>query len=338
MSYTPLANYEAEQALFAEVVSSDREPNILLVQGESGSGKSHLIEYGLSTVQDMPSALIKLQGGGDAIPAVFTNMGGRRGWEKLPRFTHTVANLLEAPGSVDDPVWQMGMHRHLRQIGQLGDLQSRLSRYQLLSDAWFADARELEEPFLLAVDAYEKASTVFDRWFSNDFLIGVANSRKMRVVVAGQRVPQTQAAWSFCASLQELAGIHEAEEWLAWAEKAGYQVPSLEVLAGVVLALDGNPSQIINVIETRFPKKTGPAQTKESVYAQRRRLRENMIDAFSLSELKDICFDMEIDYENLPDHGYLSGFVRELLAYARRIGRLNELIRVCQSERPHMAW
>ncbi|HEX6385760.1 MAG TPA: hypothetical protein VF177_13905 [Anaerolineae bacterium] len=333
-----LANYEEEQALFTGLVESDDEPNILLFQGESGSGKSHFIAYCLDSALEMPSLLVKLQAGGDSVPALFTSMGGRRGWQNLPRLTHTVATLLEAPGKVDDPLWQMGMHRHLREIGKIGDLESRLTRYQLLSDAWFADSLHFEAPFLLAVDAYENASTVFDRWFSQDFLVGVANSRRMRVVVAGQRVPAVQADWSFCASLQELAGIHEAEEWLAWAEAAGYQAPSLEVMAGVVLALKGNPSQIVEVIQTQFPRRSGPIRSKESLFEQRRRFFNNMTWAFSLNELKNICFFLGIEYENLPDHDQKDGFVRELLAYAGRIGRLKELVQVLQAERPHLAW
>ena len=333
-----LANYKEEQALFTGFVESDDEPNILLFQGESGSGKSHFIEYCLDSAPALPSLLMKLQGGGDSVAAVFSSMGGRRGWENLPRFSRTVAILLEALGNVDDPVWQMGMHRHLREIGKIGDLESRLSRYQLLSDAWFADSMHFETPFLVAIDAYENASTVFDRWFSQDFLVGVANSRRMRVVVAGQRVPAMQAEWSFCASLQELAGIHEAEEWLAWAEAAGYQIPSLEVMAGVVLALKGNPGQTIEVIRTQFRRSSGPIRSKESLFEQRRRFFNHMTGAFSLSELKNICFFLGIEYENLPDHNQKDGFVRELLAYTGRIGRLKELIQVLQAERPHLAW
>lgn len=124
-----LANYEKEQALFTDFVESDEEPNILLFQGETGSGKSCLVDHCLNSVTKTPSLLMKLQGGGDSVPAVLTNMGGRQGWENSPRFTRTVATLLEGPGSVDDPVWQMGMHRHLREIGKIGTLESRLSHH-----------------------------------------------------------------------------------------------------------------------------------------------------------------------------------------------------------------
>ncbi|MCA9956495.1 MAG: hypothetical protein KC434_17320, partial [Anaerolineales bacterium] len=77
---------------------------------------------------------------------------------------------------------------------------------------------------------------------------------------------------------------------------------------------------------------------KESIYEQRKRFRQNMIDAFNLEELKDICFDLEINHESLPSHTQLNGFVRELIGFAQRQGRLNELIQVLQAERPHLEW
>lgn len=217
MIQKPIANYVAEETLFREMVAGDTKAHILLFQGESGSGKSHLIEHCVNSVPDTPSVLLKLQSGGELVPTLFTSMGTQCGWDKLPLFTGMVAKLLEQPGQENDPLWQVSMHRHLRQIGRLSDLESRFARYQLLSDAWFADAQQFDTPLLLALDTYEKSSSLFDRWFSEEFLYGVANSGHMRVLVGGQTVPTLQEAWRFSASLQELKGIHDAQEWLVWA-------------------------------------------------------------------------------------------------------------------------
>ena len=338
MTNTPFANYTPEQTLFQELIHGDGSRNILLFHGESGSGKSHLISHCRQTHKEIPNAFMKLQSGSEAIPTLFHLMGRQRGWADLPHFTRTVAALMEQPEKASDRVWQMGMHRHLGEIGKINDLESRLSRYQLLGDAWFADALQFHTPFLLAVDTYENASTLFDNWFSHDFLAGVAGSPQMRVVVGGKSVPEPHETWHFCASVRELRGVAEAEEWLVWADEAGYQIPSLEWMAGVVTALSGNPSQIIQVIMTATPQSSGLVKPKASVYIQRRQFRHNMIEAFSLEELKDICFDLEIEHENLPGHDQKSAFVRELIGYTQRIGRLSELIQVLQAERPHLEW
>lgn len=338
MARLPIANYAAEEALFTDLVSSDNEPSILLLQGESGSGKSHLIQHLLKSAPENPSAFLKLQSRSEAIPALFTMTGMKLGWQRFPNFTHTVAVLQEQPGQETDPVWQLGMHRHLAEVGKLGDIDSRLSRYQLLTDAWVADTMQFETPMLLAIDAYEKASSTFDRWFSRDFLYGVANSGRVRVLVGGQKTPELQEGWSFCATLRELKGVADAEAWLVWAAEAGYQVPSLEYLAGAVVALKGNPSQIAAFIKAQFPYSEASVEPAKSVSARRRLIRRNMVEAFNLDQLKDICFDLEINHEHLPGHTQLKSFVRELIAYVGRIGRLDELIRICQEERPHLRW
>ncbi len=338
MIQKPIANYGTEETLFHEMVASDLEPNILLFQGESGSGKSHLIEHCINSVPDNPSVLIKLQSGSELVPTLFTRIGMRLGWEQLPIFTGMVAKLLEQSGKENDQLWQASMHRHLSEIGKLSDIESRFARYQLLSDAWFADVRQFETPFLLAIDTYEKSSSLFDRWFSEEFLYGVANSGHMRVLVGGQRVPTIQATWEFSASLQDLKGVHDVEEWLVWAGKAGYQIPTPENLITIVEALNGNPSQIIEFIKTQFPLTTTPLKSQEPDYSQRKRFFENLTKFFSLSELKNICFFIGVDYENLPEHDQKTSFVRELLGHVGRIGRLQELIQVCQQERPQLVW
>ncbi|MCA9948468.1 MAG: ATP-binding protein [Anaerolineales bacterium] len=338
MIQKPIANYVTEETLFREMVASDLEPNILFFQGESGSGKSHLIEHCINSVPDNPSVLIKLQSGSELVPTLFTRIGMRMGWGKLPIFTGMVAKLLEQPGQENNPLWQASMHRHLSEIGKLSDIESRFTRYQLLSDAWFADAGQFETPFLLAMDTYEKSSSLFDRWFSEEFLYGVANSGHMRVLVGGQRVPTLQESWGFSARLQDLKGIHNVEEWLVWAEKVGYQIALPENLATVIEALNGNPSQIIQFIKTQFPLATTPVKSQEPDYSQRRRFFENLTQFFSLSELKNICYFIGVDYENLPEHDQKNSFVRELLGYVGRIGRLQDLIKLCQQERPQLVW
>ncbi|MCP5101449.1 MAG: ATP-binding protein [Chloroflexi bacterium] len=338
MIQMPLANYTNEQTLFKQLVDNDAEPHILLLQGEGGSGKSHLIEHCLSTLQNIPSVKISCQSGGASIATLFSRLGRKVGWNHLPHFTQMVATLQEQPDKANDTIWQMGMHRHLREIGQISDVESRLSRYQLLTDAWFADAMQFDKPFVLAIDAYEKTPTLFAQWFTQEFLAGAAHSNRVRVVVSGQSVPEMQTAWRFCATLQDLKGIPEAKDWLAWAEAAGYQLPSLELMAGIVLALNGNPSKIIEVIKTQFPRSNGAIKPKASIAIQRQQIRKKIIDLFNLSELKDICFDLEIDYENLSNHNKKNDFVRELLAYAGRVNRLHELISAFQTERPGAEW
>jgi hypothetical protein len=66
-----------------------------------------------------------------------------------------------------------------------------------------------------------------------------------------------------------------------------------------------------------------------------RALREALDQTFSKDELRTLCVDLGIDYEDIPGDGKDS-LVRELVAYVERRGRLPELIAYVQRARPHL--
>ncbi len=63
-------------------------------------------------------------------------------------------------------------------------------------------------------------------------------------------------------------------------------------------------------------------------------LRDILVKYFSDSELRDVCFDLGIDYENLGGDAK-AGKARELVAYCQRRNRLAELEATCRRLRPH---
>lgn len=69
------------------------------------------------------------------------------------------------------------------------------------------------------------------------------------------------------------------------------------------------------------------------------RFRELMIKHFDVSELKTLCFDLEVDYESLG--GAESGRadkIRELILHCERRDCLSDLLAACQRQRPGVAW
>jgi internalin A len=66
------------------------------------------------------------------------------------------------------------------------------------------------------------------------------------------------------------------------------------------------------------------------------RLRE-LLKSFSDNELRDVCFELCVDYEDLPGEGK-SGKARELISYLDRCGRLAELVIIGKRLRPDIAW
>lgn len=66
-------------------------------------------------------------------------------------------------------------------------------------------------------------------------------------------------------------------------------------------------------------------------------LHEQMGATFSDGDLRDLCFELKIDFDDLPGSGKRSK-VRELILYMQRRGRLEELIVQLRRLRPYVEW
>jgi len=64
-------------------------------------------------------------------------------------------------------------------------------------------------------------------------------------------------------------------------------------------------------------------------------LRQGMCETFSLGELKVACFDLRIDYDDLPGDGRENKVV-ELINYAMRRGMLQDVVAYVQEARPNL--
>lgn len=81
-------------------------------------------------------------------------------------------------------------------------------------------------------------------------------------------------------------------------------------------------------------------QSEEVHQAQpinRAKLRQLLLRAFGEGDLRDLCFDMAIDYDELPGDG-TGNKVRELIIFLERRTRLAELLTLGQTLRPHAPW
>lgn len=66
-------------------------------------------------------------------------------------------------------------------------------------------------------------------------------------------------------------------------------------------------------------------------------LRQNLVNYFDEDELRTLCSDLRVDYEDLPGQGK-SGKARGLVAFLERHGYLPELVKTCSQQRPHVSW
>lgn len=85
------------------------------------------------------------------------------------------------------------------------------------------------------------------------------------------------------------------------------------------------------IMESTIPEEIPPDVQKRHL------LRQKLGASFNLEELKHLTFDLNIDYENLP-LATKDLFIRELLLYCQRAGRLPVLMALVRQERPYTSW
>jgi len=79
-----------------------------------------------------------------------------------------------------------------------------------------------------------------------------------------------------------------------------------------------------------------PSEKKATEQVDLVKLRQDLTDHFNESELRDLCFDLDVDYESLPGEGK-GDKARELVAYFERRGRTCELADLVKRLRPHVS-
>lgn len=254
---TIIANYENEQKAFGALFKKNCKDRILLYRGTSGSGKTTLLTY--CTENLIPKGVkhipIQLRESAVSFAEVFYRSSQFLTWEKMTNFTSQVAQMSGTPGAAIDKNFLAGIGNKISVVMQVENQKDRAQRSVELTHAWFEDLAAYQQTVLMMFDTYEKGNSEIKEWISGPLLSRVANADNVRVVVAGQDIPDKKnIEWGTCCSAHELFGVAEAKHWMPVLKAMNRKVPK-EVgeaqtwLAGVCYALKGNPSEIIKAIE-----------------------------------------------------------------------------------------
>ena len=97
-----------------------------------------------------------------------------------------------------------------------------------------------------------------------------------------------------------------------------------------VLALSGGPST------GQTTASIGSTSSPQGHELDRAEFREKLVRYFSSSELRTLCFDMNIQYDDFrPGRSQMA---EDLVEYCERNGRTPELLNHCRKLRPHVNW
>jgi hypothetical protein len=106
-----------------------------------------------------------------------------------------------------------------------------------------------------------------------------------------------------------------------------------QILRGWNILVEDHPDDGDNISSVQ----TGQEPKAVTTNVDRIKLRQILINYFSDDELRDLVFDMNLDYEALPGASK-AGKARELIAFAERHNRFQDLVELAQRLRPNVAW
>lgn len=250
----PIANYREPHELFRRLWQPACDHRILLWQGESGCGKTTLVNHCLREVPDhVVHVPIDLRSRAVTVAEIFHHIVRIVGDESLPQFARRVAALGGAPEVKIDRNWLAGINNRITVVLQVENPQEQAERRAALTDALFDDLKQRTEPILFVLDTYEKATSSVVEWMNGAFLTQVPWVHSVRVLIAGQQVPDhNNIVWQRCCAHRQLLGVPEAKDWLPVVQALQRNIPfgePLTWLAGVCHALKGRPHEIRQIIE-----------------------------------------------------------------------------------------
>lgn len=251
MKKIPLADYLEHREAFRAFVAPDGDSRILLFSGQSGSGKTTLLGACLQEIpKHVTTVPIQMRGSATTVSEILRRVGDRRGWPAMPNFIDALQALPQVQVDANKLV---GVGNQIN-VALNVPPADRAQRRAALTEAWFADLRALDRPYLLAIDTYEDAIPDVQEWLAGPFLARAVTTPTLRVLIAGQTVPDTNnIEWGHCCAHHELFGVREAAHWLPVVEAMGRYIPvedPLIWLSGVCYALKGAPKDIVQVIES----------------------------------------------------------------------------------------
>jgi hypothetical protein len=248
-----LANYLDHREAFDEVLSGRSNHRILLIEGKSGSGKTTLLKYCLGS-RPADSLLVKIQLRGSVVTVaeIFSRTGRASEWDKLPSFTRIVAQFQGASQVRVDGNWLAGINNHINVALHTQDLSLSEQRRTALTDALFDDLSRLGQVVVFVFDTYEQATDEMKAWISGPFLCRVAETPPVRVVIAGQRVPDANnIEWEGCSRTQGLRGVPDPEHWLPVVDSMKWRIDAADpksFLKALCLAFKGDPDSIMKFL------------------------------------------------------------------------------------------
>lgn len=229
---------------FTEMLSGKTEERILLIEAQSGMGKTILLgEFGYQKPKKIAFAKIDFKTGSTSIAELVSRLRDKLGGKsKFPNLGKELQGVLSPSISVSSNL--MFGKNQIEAYLNAKDEQEHQVRLSALTDAFFADIRAFGK-LLLIFDTYEKSDESVKKWISDSFLSRAQNSPNIYLVIGGQVVPEDNFEWD-CIR-RPLKGIPH-EHWHQYAESKGMKFHA-EYIRACCDIYEGHPLKVKSYLD-----------------------------------------------------------------------------------------
>lgn len=204
-----------ERRLFGEMLAGETGVHVLLIEAESGMGKTWLLDQFWELAEEHPRARIDFSQASKSLGDVVGEM--LRQYDQFPFdcFRDECRNLVSQSGygAVHDALLCAKLDLLLAKMGK----EERLHHQRLITRAVLVDLeanRKADRPLVLMLDAYEKASDAIKAWIGTQLIADIRAYPRLICIVSGQPpLPRIPPENSECLqhTLEPLSVEHERE-------------------------------------------------------------------------------------------------------------------------------
>ena len=209
-----LANRTRELEIFLKMAQGNHDCRIMLIEGESGMGKSSLLTKFQQQCPDSVKYAPLDCKGLDSIAAFLSEVVNDLGRAQFPNFVKQLRTFIQ--GSVDFSENDIEAQTISIAInGTSIDPQAQEHRLRQLHDAFFDDLERFEHQIVITLDTYQMANESLQNWIESTWLKTVERRlKKVVTVIAGQAIPNTNnSVWGQNYEHFKLTSIDDLKAW-----------------------------------------------------------------------------------------------------------------------------
>jgi hypothetical protein len=241
-----LANRTKELDTFLQMAQGNHECRILLIEGDSGMGKSSLLRrFKQKCPPEVKYVPLDCKGS-SSIPHFLSQVMNCLGKKQFQSFGNQLKTFIQ--GGVDFSENDIEAEKISIAIhGANIDPQAQEYRLHRLHDAFFEDLAKFENRIIIALDTYQMANETLKTWIESTWLGTVEQHlEKVVTVIAGQSIPDpNHVIWGDGCEHFPLTSINDLNAWCEFCS----DLPD-HAIEPILIGLKGHPKDVHETLLT----------------------------------------------------------------------------------------